>query len=198
MFIGIIQAVASVISVTKEKEILRIRLSKSPRTKTRLGESIAIDGVCSTVVAMGKGFFEVEYMPETLSKTTVGSLKKGHIVNIERSFRVGDSVDGHFVQGHVDTVAEIKSLKNAKGKCEVTLSLPSALKPYIALHGSVTVNGVSLTVARLTQSGFVIALIPYTLEHTNLGQLEKGGLVNIEVDSLARYVVSALKNMTHN
>lgn len=194
MFTGITAAVIPVVSLTPYKNGLRVKLSKSARLGLKLGESISLDGVCSTVVSVGATSFDVEYMAETLSKTTVGLLKKGQKVNMERSLRVGDRVDGHFVQGHVDSTAKITTIKKAESLWEISIALPSQMKPLVALHGSITVNGVSLTVARLTEKYFMVAIIPYTLKHTNLGILSTGDVVNIEVDSLARYVAAALKH----
>jgi|SRR6185369_9272991 len=194
MFTGIVQAVVPVISVVPKKDGLQVRFKKPLRFKMKKGDSILVDGVCSTVVSFGTAFFEVFYMPETMAKTNAGALKKGQTVNIESSLRMGQTIDGHFVQGHVDKTEKILSMKKGAKRCEMRITLSPFLRPFVSLHGSLTVNGVSLTVADVSRTQCMIALIPFTLEHTNLASLEKGDSVNIEVDSLARIVVAALEN----
>lgn len=194
MFTGIIQSTAKVRSVTKDGSVLRTRVERPDDWELAIGQSIAVDGVCSTVIICGDDFFEVEYMPETLAKTTVGKLIEGSVVNLERSLTLQDFIDGSLVQGHVDATGKIEKIKDIGETKEMTVSFSSELKKYIAPKGSIVVNGVSLTVAGVNDSGFRIALIPYTLEHTNLGLLAEGDMVNIEVDMLARYTVNALEN----
>lgn len=191
MFTGIIQAVMPVISVVPKGECLRARIRKPSRWKLALGQSVAVDGVCSTVITIKPSFFEVDYMPETLAKTTVKHFKKGTLVNLGKPLTIKDSIDGGLVQGHVDMYGTVRSM-HKQGKTRLlTVTMPKALRPYIAPKGSIAINGVSLTVARIDKSTFSVALIPYTLAHTNLGLLQKGDSVNVEVDVLARYVVAA-------
>jgi riboflavin synthase len=193
MFTGIIQATVKVRKTEKAGECLRVSVERPSHWPLVHGQSIAIDGVCSTVVAFDEQSFDVEYMPETLAKTSVGNFQEGTEVNLERSLTLQDFIDGSLVQGHVDTTGKIEKIKDIGETKEMTLSFPSELKKYIAPKGSIVVNGVSLTVASVDEGGFRIALIPYTLTHTNLGLLEEGSSVNIEVDMLARYAVNALQ-----
>jgi riboflavin synthase alpha subunit len=145
-----------------------------------------VDGICSTVVKAAPAFFEVEYVPETLARTTARSFEKGTLVNLERSLRWGDPIEGHIVQGHVEGRGIIAGiLEMGKGR-ELTVALPAPLAKGTPLKGSLAVNGVSLTVARKRHRLVTLALIPYTLAHTNLGRLAVGDEVNIETDALAR------------
>ncbi len=193
MFTGIIQATVKVRKTEKAGECLRVSVERPSDWSLVHGQSIAIDGVCSTVVAFDEQSFDVEYMPETLAKTSVGNFQEGTEVNLERSLTLQDFIDGSLVQGHVDTTGKIEKIEKLGDTKEMTLSFPSELKKYIAPKGSIVVNGVSLTVAGVDDSGFRIALIPYTLTHTNLGMLAEGDTVNIEVDMLARYAVNVLQ-----
>lgn len=194
MFTGIVESVQPVLILNRSEDILHVRMQKPGNWKLKLGQSIALDGVCSTVVNVGKTFFEVEFMPETLSKTTLGFLKQSTLLNLERSVTLSTALDGHLVQGHVDAVGVILSVQEFAGKYEIQVATPSAIKRYIASQGAISINGVSLTVARTTKKDFMVALIPHTLAHTNLCQLKKGSKVNLESDLLARYVVNAIGN----
>lgn len=188
MFTGIIQSVMSVVATSPKGECLCVRIKKPAGWKLSSGQSISVDGVCSTVTLLRSFFFEVEYMPETLAKTTVGLFQKNTQVNLEQSLTLRDFIDGHLVSGHVDACGIVQKI-TSKGKTkEMTITVPKELKKYIATKGSVTVNGVSLTVALAEKNTFRVALIPYTLAHTNLGLLEKGSRVNVEIDVVARYV----------
>jgi riboflavin synthase len=188
MFCGIVQHTAPVLRAAAQRGNHRVRI-RLPRGWTlRLGQSVAVNGVCSTVSKRGQGYFEVEYMPETLAKTNVGALKTGSIVNLESSLRVGDFLDSHFVQGHVDARGVVAGVRADDMSCEIVIRAPKAAMRYIAPKGSVTVNGVALTVASLRTDTFTVALVPYTLAHTNLGNLKRGETVNIETDMLARYL----------
>jgi riboflavin synthase len=195
MFTGIIQSTAKVRSVTKDGSVLRARVERPIDWELAIGQSIAVDGVCSTVIAFDADSFEVEYMPETLAKTTVGKLIEGSVVNLERSLTLQDFIDGSLVSGHVDAVGNVEEVVLFGETKEMMISFPSELKKYIAPKGSIVINGVSLTVVDTEGDSFRIALIPYTLEWTNLGVLTKGDTVNIEVDMLARYVVNAMERM---
>ncbi|MCR4325752.1 MAG: riboflavin synthase [Patescibacteria group bacterium] len=182
MFTGIIQATSSVVSVSERGGVKRTRIRKPTRWKLTKGQSVAIDGICSTVAELGAGWFEVEYMPETLSKTTARSLARGHSVNLERSLRYGDPIDGHLTQGHVDSRVRVMAVTRNGRSREIRVALPQVLAKKVVRHGSVALNGVSLTVARVRRGAFEVALIPHTLSHTNLGGLSVGDPVNMEVD----------------
>jgi len=190
MFSGIIQTTAPVISAKEHEEILRIQIGKPRGWKLALGASVAIDGICSTVVARSVKSFDVEYMPETLSKTTAGTFTKGMHVNLERSLKLSDTLDGHFVAGHVDARADIVEIKKRGRATDMSIQLPRDLLQFVVPQGSIAINGVSLTVARVKNSTIVVALIPHTLSHTNLGSLRRGDTVNVEVDLLARYLAA--------
>jgi riboflavin synthase len=190
MFTGIIRAKAGIKKIEKRGENKAVTIALPRGWKLPDGASVAVEGICSTVIRSGRGVFEVEYMPETLRLTTAADFTRGHVVNLEPPLRLGDTLDGHFVQGHVDGVAEVARVGTSGSAHEITIRIPGELQKFIAHKGSITMNGVALTVARTKSGECTVALIPYTLEHTNLGALQKGDRVNIEVDLLARYLAS--------
>lgn len=156
-----------------------------------LGSSVAVDGVCLTVTRLAPPVFEVQMVPETLRRTRFADLAVGDTTNLELPLKMGDSLDGHLVQGHVDGVGVVRrSRPDGIGRW-VEIEPPPALRPFLAEKGSVAVNGVSLTIAASAKETFAIALIPTTLELTNLKDLQEGSRVNLEVDVLARYVLHA-------
>jgi riboflavin synthase len=173
---------------------LRIGHSEELGAGLELGSSLAVSGVCLTVVELESGVSDVELSPETLGRTTLGGLQGGSQVNLEPSLRMGDPLGGHWVQGHVDTTLEVVHRRDLDEHREVFFSLPEAYASYVVEKGSVTLDGVSLTVARLEERRVGVALIPHTLEVTTLGFLEVGDRVNFEVDVLAKYVQRALEN----
>ena len=193
MFTGIITATAKVKDTKRAGENVRVSIEKPRDWKLTLGESISVDGICSTVVAKDAKTFAVEYMPETLKKTTAGGFTKGTSRNLERSLTLGTLIDGHLVQGHVDARAKVAKIEEGKAGYLISFIIPPALLPYIAEHGSVAINGVSLTVARRKGKTATVALIPHTLTHTNLGTLRKGDDVNMEADLVARYLGNLLR-----
>ena len=190
MFTGIIRAVSPVISVVPRNGNLVAQIETPANWELSLGQSIAVDGVCSTVTNIGPGFFEVVWIPETIAKTTVGSYTAGSKVNLERSLTLQDFVDGHIVQGHVDSRAKVAQIATEDGATRVTVEVPTDLTQFIAQKGSICINGVSLTVAAKDGPLATVALIPYTLEHTNLGLLKEGDMINLEVDMIARYLAA--------
>jgi riboflavin synthase len=190
MFTGIIEAKGKIRSASLRRGLLTVRIDKPKGWKLKKGESISIDGICSTVVGFDAKSFSVEYMEETLSKTTARDFKKGTVVNLERSLTLQSRLDGHMVQGHVDNRARVSSVE----KGLVSIDLPRQLVPFAALHGSIAINGVSLTIARTKGNTITVALIPFTISRTNLGALAKGDFVNVEVDLLARYSANILKH----
>ncbi|MDZ4385519.1 MAG: riboflavin synthase, partial [Candidatus Moranbacteria bacterium] len=157
------------------------------------GESIAIDGVCSTVKNLTKKDFTVEYMPETINKTTVGDFIEDRAVNLEKSLKLNDLLDGHLVQGHIDTTGQVKGIKQVRESKVVKIKIPSGFMRLVADKGSVTVNGTSLTVVSTGKDWFSVSLIGYTLDNTNLGTIEVGDRVNIETDVLAKYIDKLLR-----
>lgn len=157
------------------------------------GESVSVEGVCSTVQKTANHHFQVTYMPETLRKTTLGILHLGNKVNLERSLTMSSLIGGHLVQGHVDTTARIQSI-TADGEARIyTFEVPAKFSHYIAPKGSIAVSGVSLTVINPRRNTFQVSLLAYTLKHTTLGGKREGERVNIEVDMLAKYIERLLQ-----
>jgi riboflavin synthase len=169
---------------------LRIEISCGPalRGQLTLGASVAVDGVCLTVAALGDASFEADVSGETLAVTTLGGKSADAPVNLEPSLRAGDSLGGHWVSGHVDGIAEVLRTAEDARSLRVELAAPAPLARYIARKGSVTLDGVSLTVNDVDDVRFFINLIPHTLEVTTLGALRAGAKLNLEIDLLARYV----------
>jgi riboflavin synthase len=154
----------------------------------KIDDSIAVDGICLTVISVSGNKFDVEVVEETLRKTTAGSFRVGTRVNLERCLRPTDRMGGHIVQGHVDATARVVSIREQAGGILFTIRLPDHLAKYVISEGSISINGVSLTVARLDGGEVTISLIPHTLQKTTLGNLAPGDAVNIEVDVLSKYV----------
>jgi riboflavin synthase len=154
----------------------------------RVGDSVAVDGACLTVVALHDDGFAVDAVSETLSRTALGDRVAGDGVNLERARRLGDRLDGHLVQGHVDGTGTIAEITDQGTGVRVGITAPSAIMRYVVEKGSITVDGVSLTVAARAGDGFAVALIPHTLGQTTLGQVAVGRRVNLEVDLVAKYV----------
>ncbi len=191
MFTGIIQSVGRVKEKISTNEGMTLGIEDVVvRKRVRLGSSVSISGVCLTVTKkIGNVlFFDVAF--ETLKKTTLGDKKVGDVVNLESSLRVGDEVGGHFVCGHVDTVVQIKSQKSKVKSHLLVIVLPNRLIRFVVPRGSIAVDGVSLTVARIQKNEVTVALVPFTLTHTTLGNLKKGDCVNIEIDTLTKMMCS--------
>lgn len=193
MFTGIISKVSFVENALERGDSFFVAIQKPKGWKIKLGESISINGVCSTVRSFNRNIFEVEYMPETLKKTTVGSFKKGRVVNLEKSLTMNQLLDGHIVQGHIDTRGKIIEIKKVKKSKVMKIQAPKKVMALIAEKGSVSVDGISLTVVEAKKDWFSVSLVEYTLENTNLGTIEKGEKVNIETDILAKYIYKLLK-----
>ncbi len=191
MFTGIITDLGEVLALEQRGD-LRARIATGYDVETiDLGASIACDGVCLTVVATGtgpRGWFDVEISAETLSKTTIGGWHPGRGLNLERALRVGDELGGHIVSGHVDGVAGIVAMQEEGASTRFTFRAPEALAGFIAPKGSVALNGTSLTVNEVGGAEFGVNIIPHTKVVTTWGQARPGDLVNIEIDTLARYV----------
>jgi riboflavin synthase len=169
---------------------VRLAVGMSPALAERLGigDSVAVSGVCLTVVEKGSGQVLVELSPETLARTNLGELRDGYEVNLEPALRMGDPLGGHMVQGHVDGTAEVVGRRDLTDHRVLAFSIPPDLAPFLVEKGSVTVDGVSLTVSALLSDRFEVALIPHTLEVTTLSRRVLGDRVNLEVDVLAKYV----------
>jgi riboflavin synthase len=193
MFTGIVEHRGSVLSVETAGGGTRLVLDTGPLPRIELGGSIAVNGVCLTGVETGDGRIAVDVVMETISRSTLGELRPGDPVNLERPMRADGRFDGHIVQGHVDGVGVIVAVEpEGQGK-RIRLSLPDALSRYVIEKGSITVDGVSLTVAAVEGEEVEIALIPHSLEVTTLGLRAVGEKVNLEVDVLAKYVEKLLK-----
>jgi len=188
MFTGIITDIGTVQQLEQAGD-LRARITTGFDTANiDIGASIASDGVCLTVIALGAGWYDVQISAETVSKTNIGGWAVGHRINLERALRVGDELGGHIVSGHVDGVAEVVAIEDEGDSTRVTLRAPGALARFIAPKGSVALNGTSLTVNDVTGSEFGVNFIPHTKEVTTWGDVGVGDPVNLEIDTLARYV----------
>lgn len=187
MFTGIVQKTALIQNATMRDANRVIAVEKPSSWKLSLGQSVAVDGICLTVTKITPKTFEAELMPETLKKTTGRFFEEGRCVNLERALKLSDLLDGHLIQGHVDARAKVTGVRREGASTLLTVAIPKVLRKQIALHGSVALNGASLTVAKQTKDTLTVALIPYTLTHTNLGLLKKGDEVNIETDFWARH-----------
>lgn len=187
MFTGIITEVSKVVAARNRGGNRVILVEKPMQWDARAGASVSVNGICSTVVFARRGALQFDYMPETLRKTTAGFWKKGESVNLEKSLRVGDEMGGHIVTGHIEGVGSVKTIVNDGGSRLFKIEVPLELFSRIVKKGSVAVNGVSLTVADVGDNWFSVALIPYTVKHTNLRERQVGDKVNIETDILAKY-----------
>jgi riboflavin synthase len=195
MFTGIIATLGRIESLAKRSGG-GARLGVQGRFADRplvLGESIAVDGVCLTVARMAARGFEADLAGETLARTTAGSWRKGRRVNLERALAVGDRFGGHMVQGHVDGRGRVIQLVKGRGQTTMRVQNPRELGPLIAEKGSIAIDGISLTVTRLGPDWFEVALIPHTLEETNLSDRKVRDPVNLEVDLIARYLARLLE-----
>ncbi len=193
MFTGIVEQIGSVLDVAEKSDHRRLVLSGDGLEELAIGASIAVNGVCLTAVEVTDGSVAVEVVPETLSRTNLGALTAGSRVNLERPMRADGRFDGHIVQGHVDSTGNVSSLEVTNEGTVMTVEAPAALMAFVVEKGSVTIDGVSLTVATIDGSSFSVALIPHTLEITTLGLRKPGDTVNLEADVLAKYVERLLE-----
>ena len=188
MFTGIVREIGTVEGVERSEEGARLRVRAGLAADLTSGDSVSVSGACLTVASTSDGAFEAEVMNQTLSMTTLGGLESGGSVNLEPPLRAGDPLGGHLVQGHVDGTGEVLAVSEDGFARRLLLAAPPELDRFIVERGSVTLDGVSLTVAGLTEEGFEVSLIPETLERTTLGTASPGRVVNLEVDVLAKYV----------
>jgi riboflavin synthase len=192
MFTGIVKELGEVEAVEGSPDGARLRVNAALASELTEGDSVAVNGACLTATSVRDGAFEADVMHQTLELTTLGELESGSSVNLELPLRADDRLGGHVVQGHVDgagTVAEVSADGFAK---RVRVELPGDLLPYVVEHGSIAIEGVSLTIAELSDGSVEVSLIPETLERTTLGSVEAGDRVNVECDLLARYVARQL------
>ncbi len=196
MFTGIVQEVGSVNEIRSlNGGGQEMKISCSFADTCHEDESISINGACHTVVAFNENTFTVQSVEETLRKTSIGSLKKDDPVNLERSLTLQKGIEGHLVQGHVDTTGKITDIEKEETGWLLTIEFPDEFETMIVGRGSITLEGISLTVARESGNTFVVAIIPYTWEHTNLKDKKVGDTVNLEFDVIGKYVVKYLANI---
>lgn len=185
MFTGIISKTSKVKNTLSQNGGLSLEIVNN-LGKIKLGESISVNGVCSTVKKAGKNIL-FEYMPETLRLTNLSIFKKGDTVNLERSMQAGDRINGHILLGHIDDRGKIVSVKKEGNSQVFEIKIPTKYKKFLVYKGSVAVGGISLTVAKVLKDSFIVKIIPYTLQHTNFKSRKKGDTVNVEFDILAKY-----------
>jgi len=188
MFTGLIEDLGTVQSLERSADGARLRISSRLTAELSLGDSIAVNGCCLTATAVGDGHFETEAMNQTLEVTALDSVDDGSKVNLELAMKVGERLGGHIVQGHVDGVGTVTSVADDGFARRLRVGLPTQLLRFVVDKGSITLNGVSLTVASLGETWAEVSLIPETLERTNLGDLAPGDRLNVECDVVAKYV----------
>jgi riboflavin synthase len=196
MFTGLIESVGEVGEVKPVPGGLRLRIDTGLAPELLPGDSVAVNGVCLTVVSADADGAHLDVSPETLRVTALGTLRRGVRVNLERPLRADSRIGGHFVQGHVDATGSIDEVRQEGDSWWITIRYPPALAPNIVRKGSITVDGISLTVAGLDDRRFDVQIVPYTWQHTNLRQLKVGDAVNIECDILGKYVLRAMESLT--
>jgi riboflavin synthase len=188
VFTGLVADLGTVATIERTDAGARLRVRTPLAAELAEGDSIAVNGACLTAVTVGDGEFAADVMNQTLRLTSLGPLAEGDSVNLELALRASDRMGGHVVQGHVDGTGTVAAVRQDGFARRVEVELPEDLRRYVVERGSVAVDGVSLTVAAVTGTGFEVSLTPETLERTNLGSAEPGRVVNIEVDVVARYV----------
>jgi len=193
MFSGIVEEAATVVKLEKEQENLNITMKCSFVNELKVDQSLSHNGVCLTLVKKTEDQYTVTAIKETLIKSNLGQLKPGDKVNLERSMKLNDRLDGHIVQGHVDQTAVCTEVTEADGSWYFTFDYDSSKHNITVEKGSISVNGVSLTVVNSKQSTFQVAIIPYTYEHTNFHQITVGTIVNLEFDIIGKYVARLLE-----
>ena len=194
MFTGIIRDIGQITSLNSSNGDLNLSIKTTLKlNKIDIGDSICCGGVCLTVLSIRNDVFNVELSKETLSVSAAKFWKKDTKINIEKSLLLGDQIGGHLVSGHVDSVTILQSKKNIKGSVRLVFKSPKDIQAYIAKKGSISIDGVSLTINEVNKSSFNVNVISHTFNNTTLGQLNEKDLVNIEIDTIARYAVNAAK-----
>lgn len=194
MFTGIIEEVGTIKKVSKMDGGKELTIEAPFANEVHIDESIAVNGVCLTVVSFDDKAFHVQAVDETLRKTNLGSLKEGGPVNLERSLTLDKAVEGHMVQGHVDTTGTISKIQKEGADLLITVQFPDEFTDYIVGRGSIAIDGISLTVAREKDNECTVAIIPYTWDYTNLHSKKEGDPVNLEFDIFGKYIVKYLRN----
>ncbi|WP_298118319.1 riboflavin synthase [Flavobacterium sp.] len=188
MFTGIIETLGTIKDIKKEEENFHITVNSSITNELKIDQSVAHNGVCLTVVGIENDNYTVTAIKETIDKTNVGSWKINDFVNLERAMKLGDRLDGHIVQGHVDHIGVCKSIEETNGSWKYTFEYDASLNNLTIEKGSITVNGVSLTVVDSKINEFSVAIIPYTYQHTNFNTFVIGTKINLEFDVIGKYV----------
>lgn len=195
MFTGIVSEVGKVSSIKKISGGSELWIESSFANNAHIDESISVNGVCLTVVDFKDEEFKVQCVEETLRKTNLGELKSQSPVNLERSLTLEKGIEGHIVQGHVDTVGKIKKIDQDAADLLVTIEFPEEFKDYVVGRGSIAVDGISLTIAQNESNVFKVAIIPYTWDNTNFISKKEGDSVNLEFDIFGKYIIQYLKNL---
>jgi len=188
MFTGIIEEIGKIVRIEREQANLHLYVKSSFTNELKIDQSVAHNGVCLTVVAIDGDVYQVTAIAETLAKTHLGSLQVGDAVNLERGMLLNTRLDGHIVQGHIDQTGTCSAIQEEAGSTRFTFQYDPSTGNVVIEKGSITVNGVSLTVVDATRDSFSVAVIPYTLAHTNLQHLQIGSIVNLEFDVIGKYV----------
>lgn len=189
MFTGIIETLGIIVNIEKEQDNLHFTLSSEITNELKIDQSVAHNGICLTVVSVENNKYTVTAIRETIEKTNIGQWKVSDMINLERAMKLGDRLDGHLVQGHIDQTAICTHIESANGSTYFTFEYDKSLENITIEKGSITVNGVSLTVVNSEINTFSVAIIPYTLEHTNFKTFEIGSVVNLEFDVIGKYVI---------
>lgn len=193
MFTGIIEEIGKIVRIEREQANLHLYVKSSFTNELKIDQSVAHNGVCLTVVAIDGDVYQVTAIAETLAKTHLGSLQVGDAVNLERGMLLNTRLDGHIVQGHIDQTGTCTAIQEEAGSTRFTFQYDPSTGNVVIEKGSITVNGVSLTVVDATRDSFSVAVIPYTLEHTNLQHLQIGSIVNLEFDVIGKYVARLMQ-----
>lgn len=193
MFTGLVEAVGQLVERTPTAGGYRMRITTALASELSAGDSLAVNGVCLTVIRSETGDISADVGPETNRVTTLGSLAPGALVNLERPLRADGRLGGHFVQGHVDAVGRLEAIRPEAEFHWLTVSFPPHLAPYLVQKGSIAVDGISLTIASLGAAAFEVQIVPFTMQHTNLGRAHARDGVNLECDMVAKYVVRAVE-----
>lgn len=198
MFTGIIEDVGVVVDLKQELENLHLTINCGFTNELKVDQSVSHNGVCLTVVDVGKDGYKVTAIQESLERSNLGNLKPGDPVNLERGLKLGDRLDGHIVQGHVDQTAECIDIKEVDGSWIFSFNYDPSLGNITIPKGSITINGVSLTIVDSNSSAFSVAIIPFTFEHTTFKNLKIGSIVNLEFDVIGKYVARIQQSQNNN
>ena len=193
MFTGIIEEIGKIVRIECEQSNLHLYVKSSFTNELKIDQSVAHNGVCLTVVAIDGDVYQVTAIAETLAKTHLGNLQVGDAVNLERGMLLNTRLDGHIVQGHIDQTGTCSAIQEEAGSTRFTFQYDPSTGNVVIEKGSITVNGVSVTVVDATRDSFSVAVIPYTLEHTNLQHLQIGSIVNLEFDVIGKYVARLMQ-----